>query len=340
LRAYRFHSELGFAIEARTRGYLRELAALLPRVAGERLGAELLKLLAPGRAAQTLALMAEDGLLWELLPELQATQGVTQGGYHHRDVWGHTLEVVANLERLLSAKEPPLPANAEAVASYLAAPERPVLLLLAALLHDVAKPACALDDGAGRTRFLGHEVEGGRVAAQVAGRLALRGDLREGLRGLVLGHMRPVLLANSGLAAADRPAQVISIGALRRLFRDAGPDGVGLVLLALADVQGCRGPATQPGYHQAVAGVLDAMLARYRAWQTETAEQPLLTGADLIAAGHAPSPAFGRALRAVDDARADGLVANAAEALAWAQRHLAGDGRGEGEGLPGSEEVF
>lgn len=331
LRAYRFHSELGFSIEPATREWLREVGPRLPEVAGERLGVELLKLLQPPRAAQALRLMAADGALWALLPELAATRGVFQGGYHHLDVWGHSSAVVAHMERLLTGAEPVLPRNAEAVAEYLSVAERRPMLLLAALLHDVSKPACRATDEAGHTRFLGHEAEGSRVASHIAQRLALGNEMRHSLQRLVRNHLRPLLLANTALPGAGQPAQGITLSALRRLFRDAGPDAVGLVLLAIADVHGCRGPAARPGYQQAVTAVLDDMLERYRAWEAEAAQQPLLRGSDLIAAGYQPSPAFGRALRAVDEARAEGQVTTTAEALELARRHLSHEGNGPAE---------
>jgi poly(A) polymerase len=337
LRAYRFASELGFAIHEQTRSAIRDLAPQLSRAPGERLGPELLKLLRPTRAAETLELMAEDGVLWQLVPELQAAQGVLQGGFHHRDVWGHTLEAVANMERLLASPERALPGHSEAVREYLARPDRAALLLLAALLHDVAKPACLLDDGSGRRRFLGHDREGSHVAGKVAARLALRGELREALKRLVRHHLRPVLLANEALPHADRPPAPVTMGALRRLFRDVEPEGVGLLLLALADVQGCQGPAVAPGYHEAVAHALGDMLARYRRWQEETAERPLLSGADLIAAGYEPGRAFGQVLRAVDEARADGLVSTAEEALALAHDMLESSRRHAGQTESGDE---
>jgi hypothetical protein len=127
------------------------------------------------------------------------------------------------------------------------------------------------------------------------------------------------------------------MGALRRLFRDVEPEGVGLLLLALADVQGCQGPAVGPGYHEAVAHALGDMLARYRRWQEETAERPLLSGADLIAAGHQPGRAFGQVLRAVDEARADGLVSTPEEALALAHDLLESSRDRGGQTGPGDE---
>ncbi|NPV48558.1 MAG: HD domain-containing protein [Armatimonadetes bacterium] len=322
LRTYRFHSELGFTIAGETRRQLRKLAGRLQEAAGERIGQELLKLLRPPRVSETLRLMEEDGALWAILPEMAATRGVLQGGYHHLDVWGHTLEVVGQMERLLTTGSRALHRSAEAVAHYLSVTERWPMLLLAALLHDVSKPGCRLVDAEGHVRFLGHETEGSRVALGICRRLALGSELGETLGRLIRLHLRPLLLANTALPAGQRLAENISMAALRRLFRHAGRDAVGLVLLAIADAHGCRGPAVRPGYQEAITAVLDDMLARYLAWEAESSAEPLLRGADLIAAGYQPSPAFGRALRAVEEARVEGWVSTRAEALELARRYL------------------
>lgn len=337
LRAYRFHSQFGFTLDGATRAWLRETAPLLPAVAGERRGEELLRLLTPPRAAATLELLDEDGVLAQLLPEIEPTRGVQQGGFHHRDVWGHTLAVVARLEEILVAPEDYFPRAGPAVVQYLQRPGVPAVLLLTALLHDLAKPLCRQREAQGWWRFPEHDARGAQMAGEIGRRLALRSEHTALLRVLIGRHMRPLQLANLRLPRDGRPAHEISLSALRRLFRDAHPDGLGLVLLGLADARGCCGPATLPGYHEALARVLDEMLVRYLDYQAQRPQQRLLTGADLIAAGYRPGRAFGVVLEAVEDAYADGLVRNHAEALVLAARLLesaaarAGDSPAPGE---------
>lgn len=320
LRAYRFHAELGFTIAPETREYLLAEAPRIWEAAGERVGEELLKLLGPPRCAATVEAMAEGGLLWALFPELAATQGVLQGGFHHLDVWGHTVEVVRQTELLLADPGASFPGNGPLLDAYLAKRQRPALLLLAALLHDIAKPICLHDDGSGRTRFFGHEVEGQRLARHYAGRLALPTELQRGLETLVHYHMRPILLANLAHPEPGHAPQTITQSALRRLERDSGGEWPGLMLLALADVRSCRGPATRPGYHDALAATLDEMASRTATWEVQAAAAPLLRGRDLLAAGFVAGPRLGRLLRLVDEAWADGLVSTTAEAVELARR--------------------
>ncbi|MFN3477304.1 MAG: hypothetical protein ACK4Z6_07105, partial [Candidatus Methylomirabilales bacterium] len=68
LRAFRLGAQLGFSIEEKTRLAISERAPLLSKVAGERIKAELFKLLRSPRSASYVELLDEAGLLRQLLP--------------------------------------------------------------------------------------------------------------------------------------------------------------------------------------------------------------------------------------------------------------------------------
>jgi len=101
----------------------------------------------------------------------------------------------------------------------------PALLRLGALLHDVAKPACAkmLD---GRLRFFEHEAEGARMAGKIMDRLRCSRDEAGWVSAWIVYHLRPGNLASN---------RIVSDKAVFRFFRDLGPKGVGLLLLCWAD---------------------------------------------------------------------------------------------------------
>ncbi len=70
LRFYRFHAHYGRGgADAAARQACRKLAGLLPGLSGERIAAELLKLLSAPDPLPTIELMIEDGVLAVLLPE-------------------------------------------------------------------------------------------------------------------------------------------------------------------------------------------------------------------------------------------------------------------------------
>ena len=334
LRVYRFHSQFGFALDPQTRQWVREVAPEIRRVAGERVGHELLLAFTPPRAAATLRLLDADALLSQIIPEIDPMRGVEQGRYHHLDVWGHTLDVVARLEEILLDPGQLLPRNEQIIRKYLARRHLPSMLLLTALLHDIGKPPCRHRDERGWWRFFDHDEAGAHMAGKIARRLALRRDDTQMLRTLIGNHLRPLQLANQQLPQDGRPPREITLSALRRLFRDAHPDGIGLLLLSLADARGCRGPATTQAFYEGLPAVVDDMLARFLEYKEQRAARPLIGGQDLLEAGYSPGPRFGEVLSAVEDAYADGVVQTRAQALALAHdlfEQEAGDRAAAGE---------
>ena len=168
LRAVRFAAELGFDIERATAGAIRDLAAKIARVSGERIAAELARLLTAPPAGRRRGLQLADqlGLLPVILPEVHATHGTDQGPNVHPegDVFVHTVLCVEQL------REPTFE------------------LALAALLHDVGKPRTAmLRDG--KWTFYGHATVGEDAAGEVCRRLRLSNYERRRVTWLVRQHM-------------------------------------------------------------------------------------------------------------------------------------------------------
>jgi tRNA nucleotidyltransferase (CCA-adding enzyme) len=135
LRAVRFAATLGFAVEPRTLAAIEVDASLARSLSGERVLAELLTLLAAPAPSAGLRLAQETGLLAAIAPELARQRGVPQGKVPGEDLWDHTCRTVD------AAPRP--------------APDEPPLLRLAALLHDVGKPATFADG-----HFVGHDAVG------------------------------------------------------------------------------------------------------------------------------------------------------------------------------------
>lgn len=159
LRALRFASVLGFAIEPRTSACIREQKHLLNRLAKERVTAELFGLLC-GKGAENV-LREYNDVIAEVLPPIAPMFGFSQDNPHHiYDVWEHTLHVVANVP-----------------------PDR--TLRLAALLHDVGKPHCRTTDSDGVGHFYGHAEIGEDICRDIFDRL-LRTDKKTASRVMLL----------------------------------------------------------------------------------------------------------------------------------------------------------
>ena len=114
LRGYRLGAELGFSLEQATRDLIRESAPHLDRIAGERINAELTRLLQTPFSARWLRLMQEDGVLGAVFPEVAALEEVVQNRFHHLGGLDHTLEAIAQAEQVLARGEPPWTGKSQA----------------------------------------------------------------------------------------------------------------------------------------------------------------------------------------------------------------------------------
>ena len=271
LRAVRFAAQLGFRLDPTLLPAMSSLADRLrpPVVSVERVKDELVKMLRSDRPKLALELLDQGALLPEVLPELAACKGVEQGGYHRYDVYGHTLETVANT-----------PAD--------------LLTRLAALFHDVGKPATAAPDGS----FLGHEKVGAEMAGAAMTRLRFSNLESERVARLVVLHLRPVYYGSEW-----------TDGAVRKLARDAGEDLERLLDLARADI-------AASAYDQPEK--LEELAARLQSVQRERPSrfQSPVSGEDIMRErGLAPGPEVGRLKSRLDELVLEGSVEPSREAV-------------------------
>ena len=160
IRAVRLAATLGFGIEAATLAGIQARAGLVAHLSGERIAAELDKLLGASVPSIGLRLMSDTDLLESISPELAAQRGVPQNKVAGEDLWDHTL-------RSLDA----------------ASAARPVVRL-AALLHDIGKPATFADG-----HFVGHDAVGAELAGAFLDRLRSPRAVRQRVVDLVGNHM-------------------------------------------------------------------------------------------------------------------------------------------------------
>jgi putative nucleotidyltransferase with HDIG domain len=283
LRAARLAAQLGFEIDPLTRQAMAESAALTSHVSRERVGAEVAKMLRADPPSRGFAIMADTGLLDPLLPELAAQVGLAQDKVPGLDLWQHSL------------------LSLDAAAALAPTNQR---LRLAALLHDIGKPATAANG-----RFIGHDAVGARMADELLSRLAWPRREIEPVVALIAGHM----------FSYERRW---SDAALRRFLRRIGPQMVEeQILLRQADNIGSGRPAD--------AGHLDELRDRVRA-QLEA--RPALTLGDLAVDGNdlveqlgiRPGPLVGELLERLLEAVIERPERNTrAELMAAAQQVLA-----------------
>jgi poly(A) polymerase len=318
LRAYRFAATHGFQITKETTDAIRRWVPEFSRVAGERVHQELFILLQAPRAVPVLGAMEAVGLLGQVFPELEAMKGVGQNGYHHLDVYGHSLATVAGMEEVLAAPEAYFGETAGEVARYAQTRPKTVLLKLAALFHDVGKPAVQeRRSNPDRYTFYYHEKVGLEIFSRVAARLRCSQAEIKTVTTLIQMHMRPFLLL-----PAFRERE-LSFRALGRLVRAARPELPGLFALAMADSLAGQGPLKPDDSETVLADLAEAAF-QFLKERLEPQERlpKLINGHDLIRLGLTPGPRFRRLLTAVEEAQWEGIVQTRNEALTMIRRLL------------------
>ncbi len=320
LRGVSLAARLDFTIDEPTRELMRRSAAAIDGVAGERTCETLFQLLASPRAAWGLAELDALSILERILPELVPCRGVSQGGYHHLDVWAHSLETVRQFETLLADPPWPEPLHAPLVGYLREAPagDRPraALLKWAGLCHDLGKPAQRRVDETGRVWFTGHERVGAELVDAVGQRLKLSVREIRSLATIVLAHLRPGDLTRM---------TELTRRAVFRFFRDLGEDGPGVLLVWLADRAATRGPSSEEARLGAQQAIVIQLLEHYFLKPEEAVRLPrLIDGHALMRTlGVPPGPLVGDLLRRLEEAQADGQVRSTDEAIALARQWVA-----------------
>lgn len=317
LRAYRFAATLGFTVTQETAAAIQRYAPEVARVAGERIHYELFRLLAAPRAAPTVRELAAVGLLFAIFPELADTWGVAQNGYHHLDVFHHSLETLDYLEAILNDPQKFFRGLAPEIASLAADPQRAALLKVAALFHDVGKPKVQeWRQESERYTFYDHDRVGVEIFQSLAPRLRFSHTETRFICQLISWHMRPFLLL-----PLFRQGQ-LTIRALGRLVKAAKDELPACFALALADSMAGRGPLKPPDADRQLVELAEAAYQFSRQRDKEAKRPRLISGDDLLALGLKPGPEFRRLLQAVEEAQWEGEIKTREEALALVKRLL------------------
>ena len=266
LRAYRaaqLAARFGFSIDAATLELMKQSS--LDDIKPERILEELRKLLllAP-QPSLGLSYMQETGILERRHPMLFRLVGCEQSPLNHPegDVWQHTLQVVDICARLKEQSQDP------------------EVLMFAALLHDLGKPATTCIRN-GKITAYGHDLEGEKLVRIFLNQLNASKSLIADVEKLVREHMHPVLLYKSREQVSDK--------AIRKLVNRVNVRE--LLLLAEADFKG-RGKERD---FEPVQEWLMDRISRL-GLDPEQGITPCVQGRDLIALGLKPGTDFRKIL--------------------------------------------
>lgn len=175
IRAIRFASQLGYAIEKNTLDAISQTIEITKKISIERFRDEFLKIISSDNSLLGLQLLEQTGELAFFIPELTACRNVVQAdnrGFHKFDVLDH-LFYSCNGARKNSIE--------------------PFIVPLAALFHDIGKPSVRKveTDGLGNTiyTFFNHEKASSKIASQVFDRLKLPKATNKYVCHLIEQHM-------------------------------------------------------------------------------------------------------------------------------------------------------
>lgn len=281
LRAVRFAARMGFTIQPETDAALRECASLLDRISPERIRDEFNKVLTSPRRRKGLQHLVETDLIRHFMPEVLPMIGCEQPPEWHPegDVYTHTLIMLDML-----------------------APDAPLELCLAVLMHDIAKPPCrTIDSDTGRIRFNGHDSLGANMADSILRRLRYPNHVIDAVVPMVARHMQFMNV------------QKMRVAKLKRFMAEPTFE-------------------QEMELHRVDCGSSNGFTDNYeflRAKEAEFAAEPLIppplvTGRDLIKLGMQPGPHFKQILEAVQTEQLEGRILARDPALEYLQR-LAAD---------------
>ncbi len=319
LRLVRLALDLDFEPDSEAARTASVTAPDLQRVSGERVFMELRRIVASPRVLDGLAMMNALGVTAAVLPEVDSLRDVQQSRFHHRDVHGHTLEV---LEHVISLQADPItalgdPELAGPVAALLEEPladelTRGDALRWGALLHDAAKPITrAMRPDGQSVTFLGHDVRGAELARSILERLRASERLRAHIAALVRQHLRLGFLVHEPQPLARRTVFAY--------LQATSPVEVDVTLLSVADRLATRGDRADESIDKHMR-LARSMLADALRWRATGPPPPLWRGDELAGALNIPAgPRLGEILRELTAAQYAGEISTPEQALAHAR---------------------
>jgi poly(A) polymerase len=320
MRAARFASQLRFTVAPEVRAAMTERAGSLEMISAERIRDEFTKLVLSASPREGLTLLVDTGLADIFLPELPALRLEIDEHHRHKDVYQHSLTV---LEQAIALEGPAQEStqlsgeaaesgesgeSAEGAADSVPGPD--LVLRLAALLHDIGKPATRRFEPGGGVSFHHHEVVGAKLTSKRLRALRYDKDTTKRVARLVELHLRFHGYGDGQWTDS----------AVRRYVNDAGPLLSRLHLLTRSD-----STTRNVRKAQRLARAYDDLESRIEllaAQEELAAVRPELDGNEIAAAlGIKPGPVLGEAYKFLLSVRLDegpiGKDAARDRLLAW-----------------------
>ena len=304
MRAARFAAQLRFRPAPDVVAAMSAMADRLSIVSAERIRDELVRLVCSEHPRIGLDLLVRTGLADRVLPELPALRLERDEHHRHKDVYEHSLTVLEQAIEL----EYRLPAHPDLV------------VRLAALLHDIGKPATRRFEPGGKVSFHHHDVVGAKLARKRLTTLRFNNEVVKAVSNLIALHLRFHGYGDHFGAEGEW-----TDSAVRRYVRDAGDQLERLHILTRADCttrNQARAAALRSAYDD-----LEHRIELLAEQEELEALRPDLDGNQIMAIlGIPPGPDVGRAYqwlleRRIEEGPMDEDRARDALLAWWAEQH-------------------
>ncbi|MBN9612197.1 MAG: CCA tRNA nucleotidyltransferase, partial [Actinobacteria bacterium] len=277
----RFAAQLGFEVAPEVQAAMVEFGPRLEIISAERIRDELVKLLSAEDPVPGVRLLVDTGLAERFLPELVDLLTTQDDHGRHKDVYEHSLTVLRQAIEL----------ERERRGDPEAGPD--IVLRLAALLHDIGKPATRRFERGGVT-FHHHDVVGAKLAKKRLRELRFDNDTIKRVARLIELHLR--FFGYSDQQWTD--------AAVRRYVRDAGGELEQLHILTRADVTTRNRRKAERLEH--AYDDIERRISELAEAEELAAVRPELDGQQIMAVlGLPPGPEVGRAYKFLLDLRLD-----------------------------------
>lgn len=316
LRAFRIQAELHLQLDSSILAQIEQIHSGISRVAEERITEELDRILLQPDSALAWKAIGQTPLFDSLFPELRPMKGCEQGGYHHLDVWNHSVQALENFERLLASLVDRFQEHGSAILVYLDSVagtlDRRRLLKWALILHDMGKPQARELKEPGRWKFHGHEHAGADQAGALLDRLKFAKKDAQVISLLIEQHLRPLQFFNQAERSPDD---------FFRFFRTLGAEAIGVLLISYGDLTASCGPLAGPDRDTEFLKLLqDLIHFYYKIYHPAVNTPELVKGRDLMAVlAMKPGPQMGELLKEIRELQLSGALRTREQALEYAR---------------------
>lgn len=313
LRAFRFQSELGFALSDGLKEDIKKHSLLLMQSAKERINVELVKLFAGKCTPEALFEMDRCGVLELIFPIVSDLKKVPPNTHHHLRLFEHCIETVSQVEQFYASA--PIQVKEHFETAYCAAQKRLGYLKIAAFLHDIGKPQTwTIEPDTGRHRFIKHDDVGSKICAPLLRELKFSNKQIKYIQKLIKFHIYP-----AGIVTDNN----FNEKAMMRFFRKMEDDVFDIIALAYADRLSAQGPAiTVEMLNQNLNGLV-VLLNKFITMKTEIKPLPkLLDGKEIMQILNiTQSPQLGKIIKELTEAQISGDINSREEAVEFICRH-------------------